>query len=124
MPISISGDGGATWVLLEDVSENAGAWVEKSFRVADFVTPGAAVRLRFVARDLGQGSLVEAGVDFVRVVAQGCPPVAGDLDGDGAVGGADLALLLAAWGGSGAADLDGSGTVDAGDLSILLDLWS
>lgn len=124
MPISISSNGGATWIVLETVTENAGAWVEKSFRVADFVAPSANVRIRFEARDLGAASLVEAGVDFVRVVTQACPPVFGDLDGDGQIGGADLALLLGAWGGAGVADLDGSGAVGAADLSILLGLWN
>ncbi len=51
-----------------------------------------------------------------------------DLDGDGAVNGADLAVLLAAWGpcppkGSCPADLDGSGAVDGGDLAALLSAW-
>ncbi|MDA0802993.1 MAG: hypothetical protein O2819_04460 [Planctomycetota bacterium] len=54
--------------------------------------------------------------------------VLGDIDGDGAVSGSDLALLLSAWGQSGgaagAADIDGSGLVDAGDLSILLAAWT
>jgi hypothetical protein len=48
-----------------------------------------------------------------------------DLDGNGTVGSADLALLLSAWGTSGsAADLDGSGTVDSPDLALLLSVWS
>jgi murein tripeptide amidase MpaA len=124
MPISISGNGGTTWVVVETVTENTGAWVERNFRVADFVTPSANVRIKFEARDLGTGSLVEAGVDFVRVVTQACPPVFGDLDGDGQIGGADLAILLGSWGAAGAADLDGSGSVDAADLSTLLGLWN
>ena len=50
------------------------------------------------------------------------PP--GDLDGDGVVGGADLGLLLAAWGSvDPEADLDGSGTVDGGDLGLMLANW-
>lgn len=53
----------------------------------------------------------------------------GDLNCDGAVNGADLALLLGAWGACGdcracPADLDGSCTVDGGDLAILLGNWS
>lgn len=123
MPVSVSSDGGATWTLLEDVVENANAWVRREFRAADFVAPGAALRVRFVARDLGAGSIVEAGVDDFRVVVRSCPPVAADLDGDGVVGGTDLAALLSGWGGSGAADLDGSGTVDAADLAVLLAAW-
>ncbi len=51
-------------------------------------------------------------------------PVTGDLDGDGHVGGADLALLLGAWGTSGAGDLDGDGIVGGSDLAILLGSWT
>lgn len=48
----------------------------------------------------------------------------GDLDGDGVVGGADLGLLLAAWGTADpGADLDGSGEVDGSDLGLMLANW-
>ncbi|MFM1822497.1 MAG: hypothetical protein RI967_763 [Planctomycetota bacterium] len=46
-----------------------------------------------------------------------------DLNGDGLVGGADLAILLDAWGGDGPADLNGDGLVGGADLAILLDAW-
>jgi trimeric autotransporter adhesin len=52
-----------------------------------------------------------------------CPS---DLDGDGVVGSADLAEILAAWGPAGAgdpADLDESGEVDAIDIAILIGSW-
>ncbi len=48
---------------------------------------------------------------------------AADLDGDGAVGGADLAVMLSQWGGAGSGDLDGDGTVGGADLAILLSDW-
>jgi hypothetical protein len=47
---------------------------------------------------------------------------AADLNGDGAVGAADLAILLGAWG-TGKADLDGDGVTDAADLTALLGAW-
>lgn len=49
-----------------------------------------------------------------------------DLDGDGAVAGDDLAILLGSWGaGAGAAgELDGDGSVGAGDLALLLLAWT
>ncbi|MCA9284511.1 MAG: hypothetical protein KDA22_04815 [Phycisphaerales bacterium] len=49
-----------------------------------------------------------------------------DLNGDGVVDGADLGILLSAWGPcSGCpADLDGSGTVDGADLGLLLARWT
>lgn len=53
------------------------------------------------------------------------PIVFGDLNGDGRVDGADLGLLLGAWGtASPEGDLDGSGAVDGGDLGLLLGAWS
>jgi len=56
------------------------------------------------------------------IVLELAPP-SPDLDGDGTVGGSDLAVLLAQWGGGGPADLDGDGTVGAADLAILLGAW-
>mgnify|MGYP000971250136 CR=1 FL=1 len=52
------------------------------------------------------------------------PRMVGDINGDGAVNGGDLAVLLGAWGSAGAADLNGDGTVDAADLSLLLGAWT
>lgn len=46
-----------------------------------------------------------------------------DLNDDGRIDGADLGLLIAAWG-QDAPDLDGSRPVDGGDLGILLAAWS
>jgi hypothetical protein len=47
-----------------------------------------------------------------------------DLNGDGTVDAADLAILLGNWGQPGVADLDGSGAVDANDLATLLGEWT
>ena len=49
----------------------------------------------------------------------------GDLDGSGAVGAADLAILLGSWGPNPGhpADLDGDGDVGGEDLAILLGAW-
>jgi hypothetical protein len=126
MPIELSVDGGSSWVVVEDVTENARAWVLRSFRVADFATPTSQLRLRFRARDLGSGSLVEAGVDDVRVwgSALDCAPERQtDLNGDGVVDGNDLGTLLAQWGGPGSADFNGDGIVDGNDLGSLLADW-
>ena len=52
------------------------------------------------------------------------PPCApADLDCDGTVGAADLAVLLSNWGGSGAGDLNGDNSVEATDLAIMLGSW-
>lgn len=46
-----------------------------------------------------------------------------DLDGDGFVNGADLAILLGDWGQVSGDDLDGLGVIDGADLAILLGAW-
>lgn len=46
-----------------------------------------------------------------------------DLNRDGTIDGADLGILLAAWGSSGPGDLDGNGIVDGADLGLLLAAW-
>jgi len=46
----------------------------------------------------------------------------GDLNGDGVVNSADLAILLSAWGTPGG-DLDGDGFTSSSDIGILLTNW-
>lgn len=46
-----------------------------------------------------------------------------DLDGDGVVNAADLAILLTNWGGAKLGDLNGDGIINAADLSLLLSNW-
>ena len=125
MPVEISADNGATWIQLENVAENAGVWVDKTFRINNYVTPSAQVRLRFRAQDLGAGSIVEAGVDDVRIYGANCVlPLIGDLDGNGSVNGADMGILLGAWG-TLAYDLNGDGgPVGGSDLGVLLGNWT
>lgn len=51
------------------------------------------------------------------------PPCTADLNGDRAVTGEDLGLLLGAWGGSGRGDLNGDGAVNGADLGAMLGAW-
>ena len=65
------------------------------------------------------------GTDSVRLYPDcngwlACPA---DLDHDGTVGGADIAMMLQSWGFEGIADLDHSGAVDGADLTLLLAAW-
>ncbi|MBI1303690.1 MAG: hypothetical protein GC172_07875 [Phycisphaera sp.] len=66
---------------------------------------------------------IESALD-TEIIAEGTlREVVGDLDGNGAVDGTDLAILLGNWGKSGVGDLDGDGSVGGGDLSLLLNAW-
>jgi choice-of-anchor B domain-containing protein len=85
--VDISNNDGATWVNAETVgpagAEVNGGWIFHQFRVADFVTPSATVRLRFRADDAGTGSVIEAAIDDVRIDDVACTGYAAFCFGDG-----------------------------------------
>jgi formylglycine-generating enzyme required for sulfatase activity len=62
-----------------------------------------------------------------RLAAPAAPPCPEDISGDGQIGGADLAMLLGAWGAVGGrgsrGDLDADGIVGGADLALLLGRW-
>ncbi|MHC5047291.1 MAG: trypsin-like serine peptidase [Planctomycetota bacterium] len=127
--VEVSGDGGATWSELETVGptgrEAEGGWFARSFRVTDVAVATGQVTLRFVASDTEPPSVVEAGVDGVRLVTALCaPPCPWDLDGGG-VGISDFLVLLAQWGTdpSGPPDFDADGTVGITDFLLMLAHW-
>jgi predicted dienelactone hydrolase len=64
---------------------------------------------------------VVAALSCLAPAAASCPP--GNLDGNDAIDGADLGLLLAQWGGPGTGDLNGDNAVDGLDLGLLLSAW-
>lgn len=131
--VQISSNGGANWSPLETVGpsgpEADGGWFYKEFKLADiagFVLTNQ-FRIRFTASDTDPQSVVEAGVDAVRLFMLNCPPpCAADLDEDGTIGPADLALLLGAWGpteGHPPEDINEDGNVGPMDLALLLGAW-
>ncbi len=74
--IDVSNDDGASWINLETVGPTGpdviGGWIEHRVRISDLLTPTNQMRLRFVASDLGSGSIVEAAVDDVRILEYVC----------------------------------------------------
>ena len=68
-----------------------------------------------------------ASLGLLALVAS--PTLPGDLNGDGAVDGADLGSMLGQWGpcaacGPCTGDVDDNGVVDGVDLGVLLGSWS
>lgn len=61
---------GTTSVIIEVVtaaSDNNSTWVQKSFKVSDFISPTAAMTISFDVVDASPGHLVEAGVDKFEI---------------------------------------------------------
>ncbi len=73
--VEVSNNNGTSWVRVETVtftgSENQ--WVRRSFRVGDYVTPSAQVRIRFGTVDNPNDSICEAGVDHIIIRRIECP---------------------------------------------------
>jgi hypothetical protein len=82
-----------------------------------------------VAATLGLFKPATAGSPATSIAISGKGPIAplppsdpADLNGDGLIDGADLGVLLGAWGSTGG-DIDGNGTTDGTDLGLLLAAW-
>lgn len=125
--VFVSDNDGQTYQLVETVGpggdETSGGWIEAGFIVGDFVDLTSAIRVKFVASDLGEGSLVEAGIDDVRVFGVSCATseCPGDTNGDNTIDLDDLDLVLTNFGEmTSEGDTDGNGVINLDDLDAVL----
>ncbi len=65
--VQVSSNAGTSWVDLENTTNSANSWTQKTFDLATYITPTAQVAFRFVARDDSPGSLIEAAVDDIEI---------------------------------------------------------
>jgi hypothetical protein len=119
---------GTNWVTVRDYVTESDTWRTDSIVVASGgdVEPSSTIRLRFIATDGGDPSLLEAGIDALLVEALACVDVAdceGDTNGDNIVNFTDLNAVLAAFGQTGmgiAGDVNDDGVVNFTDLNTVL----
>jgi len=129
--VFVSDDDGQNYVLVETVGPagtgTSGGWIETGFNAGDFVDLTSTIRVKFVASDLGDGSVVEAGIDDVRIfgvscVAGSCPA---DLTGDGVLDFFDISAFLTAFANQDPeADFSDDGVFDFFDISAFLTAFS
>jgi hypothetical protein len=125
MQVLISSDDGNTWTLLEEVTENTNEWTEVRFVLYGITDLTEEMRLRFVASDLGEGSIVEAGVDDFRVILTGCGQSAADINGDGILDVFDIFAYLDLFNaGDLSADFTSDGSLDVFDVFAFLEVFN
>ncbi len=92
--VEVSNDNGSSWVMVEQVS-HAPAWMPGSFRVTDYTTPTAQMKVRFSAADNPNNSVTEAGLDaFVMKGLNYSPSLWADAYTLSAAAGGDITLSL------------------------------
>jgi len=75
LAVLISNDDGATWTPVDTTRGIENHWTEETIPVADYLTPTAQVRLRFVAADVGAETICEAGIDDLVAYDAAVAPV-------------------------------------------------
>ncbi len=134
--VQISNNNGANWTTLEIVgpggAEVGGGWFHKEWLISSVITPSAQMKIRFVADDAGDGSLIEAGVDAVGIDYVFCdefsPDCPVDWDHNGVVNSADVGEFINTWfedqaNGTLFADFDGNGISNSTDVGEFINAW-
>lgn len=83
------------WITLEQTTQADNSWIEKQFLVKNYIDNPSFIQLRFIADDSGEGSLVEAAVDDIRIFYAGESAfIPGDVNLDGSISVQDVVLLV------------------------------
>ena len=125
--VEVSDDNGASWTNLETVgptgSEVSGGWITKQLSLVNIAgfTANNQFKIRFTASDLGDGSVVEAGVDTAMLFSYDCDACIADLNGDGVLNFFDISAYLSSFAaGDLVADFNNDGVLNFFDISAFL----
>jgi hypothetical protein len=131
--VELTLDNGNTHLPLDivgpDGDEADGGWVFYTFDLTEHLEETGEIEFRvlFTCSDEGAPSVVEAGVDNVKLTTRYCgdptPCFLADVNKDGSVGVSDLLMVIDEWGTDGDADVNDDGIVDVGDLLAIVDAW-
>lgn len=136
MTIQISNNNGNNWTTVRTLgpgdAQAGGGWFTYSYELDTiFASPSSQVRVRFNVSDTGDGSIVEAGVDDIRLEQRSCEDVdagcsAADLaEPFGSLDFFDVSAFLTAYNSADpAADFNGDGSFDFFDVSGFLSTFN
>jgi hypothetical protein len=118
--VQLSNNNGTTWVNAETVGpsgpETSGGWIFHELNISSILPATNQMKIRFVASDLGTGSLVEAAVDDVRAYGFLCDAACpGDWNNDGSVTSQDFFDFLTSFF-AGNADFNNDGGTNSQDF--------
>ena len=100
--VSVSNNGGASWIDLENTSISNASWVKQRFLLNDHINLTSDIIFKFVAEDIfntgdagSGGSLVEAAIDdfLIEYITSGSG-IVGDINSDEAVDVLDIVVLV------------------------------
>jgi Zn-dependent metalloprotease len=126
--VEVSVNNGGTWVRAETVGpsgpEVRGGWRQASWTLSSLgLAPSGAVRVRFIAQDTGNASVVEAAIDEFRIVRADCTnPCLGDWDGNGELEPIDVRAFFDDYR-AGDADADGNGETEPLDITVFFNAY-
>ena len=134
--VDISNDDGENWVNVEtigpDGAEVSGGWYHHEFDVGALLSLATNMRLRFIASDEINGSIIEAAIDDFAVTGFQCSAELDDCNENGIVDSDDIAAGRSLDANSNdipdeceqsvgcLGDIDYTGTIDLSDLQLLL----
>ena len=95
--------------------------VNQPFDMPTVLPPGSTAHL-LMNGTFSDGTSTTTASSGVQATGTRIPRFA-DVNDDGIVDGADLGLLLSAWGLPGPTDLNGDGRTDGADLGLMLSNW-
>lgn len=123
---AVGGVGFYTWNSTASTVQDVQLWLDQPAQNFGWLLLGNESALKTVKKFDSRDTDVPAYAPVLTVSFVPPPPcLPADQDCDGAVGGADLGILLAKWGTADAkADISGDGMVDGQDLGLMLAAWT